>query len=186
MNNYFKIIILLFPFILFGQGVEITGTPSQYVEHISEVWKVDKDRIVYISDESTLDDLSTTLHNSILSFAKGKLSTSAEILDGKRALDPDACGLALNNLNIENVTNHLKTGNDYTGLHLKKVVDNSDFRFKNELTSVLIYSKKLDFFVGDYFKALKEFSKKGVGYVIIIFDNEINSQIPGALQNQTE
>ena len=42
----------------------------------------------------------------------------------------------------------------------------------------------MDFFIQDYFKVIEEFSKQGVDYVIIAFDNEITAQIPGALSNE--
>lgn|SRR5690606_23740129 len=183
MQKIIGIIIVFFPTIIFGQALEIKDTPNEYIEHIVKVWDIDKQRIVYISNQSTLEELSTILHNSILSFVKGNYSTSAEILDGKREIDPQACGLALNNLEIENIKKNLKLGNDYTKIHLKKIVDDSNFEFDDKLTTVLLYSKKLDFFTGDYFRVLKELSKKDIEYVIIVFDNEINEQIPNALKN---
>lgn len=182
MSRIFKIIVLLFPVVLFGQGMEIKDTPKEYVDHIVNVWEVDSDKIVYISDETSIFKLASVFHNSILTFAEGKLSTSAEILDGKRKLNKKTCGLALNNLDPENVKKHLRKGHDYTKIRLKKMVDDTDFKFSDErITTVLVYSKKLDYFIGDYFQVLKEFSEKGMDYVIIALDNEITSQIPGAL-----
>ena len=183
MSIYFKIVFLLFPIVLFAQGPKFDDTPKEYVNHIVNLWDVDSDKIVYITDKTTLSDLSSIMHNSILSFVKGKQSTSAEILDGRRQVDSTACGLALNNLELDNVKKHLKEGKDYTKMHLKKAADNTPYEFSDKLTTILIYSKKLDGFLGDYFTILRDFNKKGVDYVIIIFDNEINNQIPGALKN---
>lgn len=179
-----KIILLLFPTILLGQGIQIKDTPEEYVNHIVKVWEVDKDKIVYVSAETSLLKLASILHSSVLSFVKGELSTSAEILDGRREIDKDACGLTLNNLELDNVKQHLKKGNDYTKVRLKRLTDNADFNFNNDrITTVLIYSKKMDYVINDYFKVLKEFSKQGTDYVIITFDDEITRQIPGALNN---
>ena len=41
----------------------------------------------------------------------------------------------------------------------------------------------MDYVIQGYFKVLEEFAGQGVDYVIITFDNEITSQIPGALNN---
>jgi hypothetical protein len=41
----------------------------------------------------------------------------------------------------------------------------------------------MDYYINDYFKIIKEFSQQGVDYIIITFDDEITSQIPGALNN---
>ena len=114
MQKIIRIIIIFIPAIFFGQTLEIKDTTNEYIEHIIKVWDIDKQRIVYISYKSSLEGLSTILHNSILSFVKENYSTSAEILDGKREIDSQACGLALNNLEIENIKKNLKLGNDYT------------------------------------------------------------------------
>ena len=183
MNLFFKIIVLLFPAILLGQGAEIKETPEEYLNHIVETWNVDSNKIVYISNETSMVDLAQNLHNSVLSFTKGELSTSAEILDGRREVDESVCGLALNNLNVENVEENLKDGKDYTKFHLKKLADNTDFNLTDSTTAILIYSKKMDYVIQDYFKVLEEFAGQGVDYIIITFDNEITSQIPEALNN---
>lgn len=91
--------------------------------------------------------------------------------------------LALNNLNVENVEENLKDGKDYTKFHLKKLVDNTDFNLTDNTTAILIYSKKMDYVIQDYFKVLEEFARQGVDDVIITFDNKITSQILGALNN---
>lgn len=185
MNKVLKIIVFLFPVILFGQGMEIKDTPKEYIDHIVDIWEVDSNNIVYISDETSLFQLASVLHESVLSFVEGKLSTSAEILDGRRKLNKKVCGLALNNLDIDNVKKHLRKGHDYTKINLKRMTDDTDFYFSNErITTVLVYSKKLDYVIGDYFKVLKEFSEKGMDYVIITLDNEITSQISGALSQE--
>lgn len=93
------------------------------------------------------------------------------------------CGLALNDLNVENVEENLKDGKDYTKFHLKKLADSTDFNLTDSTTAILIYSKKMDYVIQGYFKVLEEFAGQGVDYVIITFDNEITSQIPGALNN---
>ncbi len=183
MGNFLKILLFFYPIISFSQSVEITDTPQEYIQHISKVWDVDQNKIVYITNQSTLDDLASVIHNSVLTFVAGELSTSAEILDGRRIVNPKQCGLALNNLDLENIKKHLQKGNDYRKIQLKKVIDDTDYIFNNQLTTVLIYSKKLDFFMGDYFKVLKELSQRNVDYLIIIFDNEINNQIPNALKS---
>lgn len=41
----------------------------------------------------------------------------------------------------------------------------------------------MDYVRQDYFKFLENFARQGVDDVIITFDNEITSQIPGALNN---
>lgn len=92
MNLFFKIIMLLFPAILLGQGAEIKETPDEYLNHIVEKWNVDSNKIVYISNQTSMVDLAQNLHNSVLSFTKGELSTSAEILDGRREVDESVCG----------------------------------------------------------------------------------------------
>ncbi|WP_413514140.1 hypothetical protein [Myroides odoratus] len=187
MSKIFKIIIFLFPFIVFGQGMEIKDTPKEYIDHIVNIWEVDSNKIIYISNETSLFKLASNFHESVLSFVEGKLSTSAEILDGRRKWNKKVCGLALNNLDIENVRKHLRKGNDYTKIHLKRIVDDTEFNFKNDsMTTVLVYSKKLDYVINDYFKVLKEFSDKGMDYVIITMDNEILSQIPGALSQEKD
>lgn len=184
MKTFISFFLLLSPFFFYGQPKEINETPKQYLEHITNTWDVDPNKVVYISDKTSLEDLSSIMHNSVLSFVKGENSTSAEILDGKRIVDPNACGLALNNLELENVLKHLKEGNDYTAINLKRLVDNGNFTFSDKLTTVLIYSKKLDALVADYFHVLKDFSEKDVDYVLVIFDNEITEQIPGAIKNK--
>ncbi|WP_430613398.1 hypothetical protein [Flavobacterium sp. JP2137] len=182
MNKVLKIIIFLFPIILFGQGMEIKDTPKEYVDHIVNIWEVDSSKIVYISKETSLFKLASVFHESVLAFVAGNLSTSAEILDGRRKWNKKVCGLALNNLDIENVKKHLRKGHDYSKIRFKRVADGTEFNFNNEnMTTVLIYSKKLDYVIGDYFKVLKGFSDKGMDYVIITMDNEILSQIPTAL-----
>lgn len=183
MNKILQSILLIFPVLVFGQGMAINDTPKEYIDHIVNVWEVDSNNIVYISDETSLLKLAGILHNSVLSFAEGELSTSAEILDGKREVDKDVCGLALNNLDLKNIQKHLKKGNDYTQIRLKKLTDNTAFNLSNNLTTVLLYSKKMDYYINDYFKIIKEFSQQGVDYIIITFDDEITSQIPGALNN---
>lgn len=184
MNIYSRLLILLlFPVTMLAQDIEIKDTPQEYIEHVAKTWSVNKENIVYVTNKTTLTDLASVIHTSLLSFVKGELSTAAEILDGRRTIDPAACGLPVNNLDIENVKKHLKTGNDYRKIHFKRVKDNSDFKFSDKLTSVLLYSKKLDYFLGDYFKVMKEFSKKDADYIIIVFDNEVSTQIPGALKN---
>src|SRR5690606_40444524 len=65
MNLFFKIIVLLFPAILLGQGVEIKETPKEYLNHIVETWNVDSNKIVYISNETSMVDLAQNLHNSV-------------------------------------------------------------------------------------------------------------------------
>ena len=90
--------------------------------------------------------------------------------------------LALNNLNVENVEENLKDGKDYTKFHLKKLVDNTDFNLTDNTTAILIYSKKMDYVIQDYFKVLEEFARQGVDYVIITFDNKITSQILGGIK----
>lgn len=182
MNQFLKIIIFLFPVFLFGQGMEIKDTPKEYVDHLVNIWEVDANKIVYISNETSIFKLASVFHESVLSFVEGKLSTSAEILDGRRKWNKKVCGLALNNLDIQNVKKHLRKGHDYSKIRLKKLADNTEFSFGDgSLTTVLVYSKKLDYVIGDYFKVLKDFSDKGMDYVIITMDNEILSQIPGAL-----
>ena len=88
MGNFLKILLFFYPIISFSQSVEITDTPQEYIQHISKVWDVDQNKIVYITNQSTLDDLASVIHNSVLTFVAGELSTSAEILDGRRIVNP--------------------------------------------------------------------------------------------------
>lgn len=185
MNKFLKIITVLFPMVLFGQGMEIKDTPKEYVDHIVNIWEVDSNKIVYISDETSLFKLASVFHESVLSFVEGKLSTSAEILDGRRKWNKKVCGLALNNLDVENVKKHLRKGHDYNKIQFKRMTDDTTFSFSADtMTTVLVYSKKLDYVIGDYFKVLKEFSDKGMDYVIISMDDEVLRQIPGALSQR--
>lgn len=184
MINIFQLFALLMPAFFYAQPFEINENPEQYMQHIVSSWQVDPQKIVYITNETDLEDLATVMHNSVLAFVQKEQSTSAEILDGKREKDPDACGLALNNLELQNVYQHLKNGNDYTSISFKKLKDNEPYFFSDKLTAVLIYSKRIDAFIADYFKVLKDFEHKNVDYVIVVFDNEITSQIPGAISNE--
>ncbi|MGG5508032.1 MULTISPECIES: hypothetical protein [unclassified Myroides] len=199
MKKWLTLVAFACPLLFFGQteipqgeqaialsqlGVSLDHiTPKEYEDHIVETWRVDRNKIVYVTTEMSLFKLASSLHGSMLSFAEGQKSTSAEILDGRRMNDKKACGIALNNLDLDNVKKHLKKGKNYQKLKLKRLTDNSDYQIGDDLTTVLIYSKKLDYFIGDYFTILNEYNKQNVDYVLIVLDDEITSQIPGALNN---
>ncbi|MBB1140748.1 hypothetical protein [Myroides sp. WP-1] len=199
MRKWLTLVACACPLLFFGQtempqgeqtialsqlGVSLDNiTPKEYEDHIVQTWNIDRNKIVYVTTEMSLFRLASSLHGSMLSFAEGQKSTSAEILDGRKMNDKKACGIALNNLDLDNVKKHLKKGKNYQKLKLKRLTDHSDYQLGEELTSVLIYSKKLDYFIGDYFKIVTEYNKQNVDYVLIVFDDEITSQIPGALNN---
>lgn len=184
------LVVCLFPMISVAQkgiGVEINSTPQEYVEHIVATWGVDKDKIVYITDETSLFKLSRSIQGSLLSFTQGPLSTSADILNGKVTeagkRKKSTCGLSLNNLDIDHIKKYLKKGKNYQKLTLKRMSDNSAYEIGEDLTTVLMYSQKLDYVIGEYFQIIKQLEAEDVDYMILCFDDEITRQIPGALSN---
>ncbi|MBB1149598.1 hypothetical protein H4K35_05530 [Myroides sp. NP-2] len=184
------LVVCLFPMISFAQkgiGVEINSTPQEYVEHIVATWGVDKDKIVYITDETSMFKLSRSIQGSLLSFTQGPLSTSADILNGKVTeagkRKKSTCGLSLNNLDIDHIKKYLKKGKNYQKLTLKRMSDNSAYEIGEDLTTVLMYSQKLDYVIGEYFQIIKQLEAEDVDYMILCFDDEITRQIPGALSN---
>ncbi|MDM1407070.1 hypothetical protein [Myroides sp. DF42-4-2] len=184
------LVVCLFPMISVAQkgiGVEINSTPQEYVEHIVATWGVDKDKIVYITDETSLFKLSRSIQGSLLSFTQGPLSTSADILNGKVTeagkRKKSTCGLSLNNLDIDHIKKYLKKGKNYQKLTLKRMSDNSAYEIREDLTTVLMYSQKLDYVIGEYFQIIKQLEAEDVDYMILCFDDEITRQIPGALSN---
>ena len=184
------LVVCLFPLISVAQkgiGVEINSTPQEYVEHIVATWGVDKDKIVYITDETSLFKLSRSIQGSLLSFTQGPLSTSADILNGKVTeagkRKKSTCGLSLNNLDIDHIKKYLKKGKNYQKLTLKRMSDNSAYEIGEDLTTVLMYSQKLDYVIGEYFQIIKQLEAEDVDYMILCFDDEITRQIPGALSN---
>lgn len=175
-------ISVLISMVSWSQNKTIDETPEQYLEHVQNTWDVDGSKIVYISDQTSLFRLATTMHESMLSFVAGELSTSADILDGRNKQNKKVCGLVLNNLDLDHVRNYLKKGRNYSKIKFKRLLDNSEYNFDSQrITSVLLYTKKLDYFMGDYFEVLKQFNTQDVDYIIVVLDNEITTQIPGAL-----
>lgn len=189
MRKWFFLVVCFFPLVSLAQmGMEINSTPQEYVDHIVTTWGIDKDKIVYVTDETSLFKLSRNIQGSLLSFAQGALSTSADLLDGKvkesGKRKKSACGLSLNNLDIDNIKKKLKKGKNYQKLTLKRLSDNSEYTIGEALTTVMIYTQKFDYVINDYFEVIKKLAEENVDYIILTFDDEITRQIPGALHNK--
>lgn len=193
MRKWLFLVVCFFPMLSFAQmeiglGMEINSTPAEYVDHIVKTWGVDKDKIVYVTDETSLFKLSRNMQESLLSFTEGKLSTSADLLNGKIKASgkrkKSACGLSLNNLDIANIKKHLRKGKNYQNLTFKRITDNSEYTIGDELTTVMVYSQKFDYVINEYFEMIKKLAEENVDYIILTFDDEITRQIPGALSNK--
>lgn len=191
MNKHKHNIILIFFCLLTSFSAtsqnypEINDSPEEYIEHISTTWALEKNKVVYISNEDNMLNLMNNFHNSVFVFVKDNLSTSADIINEKDKPEADVCGLSLGNLDVKHINESLKDGKDYTQIKFKRMVDGTDYQFSDQLTSVLVYSKKLDFYIKDYITILTQLYKENnVDYVLICMDNEVLAKIPDALQTE--
>lgn len=205
MKLTYKIIFVIIPFVLISCiGVNVVRkSDSQerdsleedkkeksseiYIKKVAELLEVPEKKIYYVSTSSE-EGFLHRLHPAMISFVKGKKTTSNEDI---KVMGSDGLlsSCEVNAINKELIEQHLKeTGKDYGAMVLKNIAEREIYRFDpNQITAVMFYADQMGLFAKPYLESLKRLEgKDNIPYIIISMDGKLLTDLQDVYLNKEE
>lgn len=181
-----KVIVLLSLFCLInyttikGQNSKSTENSSMVSNYLAEVSKLSEfsgNEIYYVSTKSDSDFLKK-LQPSIITFVKGRKTTTIDNLQlphnpNVKSLN-SSCGVDDITKNVIEYNLKENPNIDYNSMVLKNLKSKNIFVFpKDQIVSVMLYSKNMGVFSKQYVDTLKRIKKEyNIDYIIITMDGQ--------------
>lgn len=180
-------IILLF---IMGQCsfsfAQNTDKHLNYLDEESSEIEINSNKFYYVTKESD----STFMENikrSLITFVKEEKSVSIDELEGEGSNGKiplnNSCGIKT--LTYEMIKKNLNDKKNYRGIDIKRIKDQKPFNInQNEITGVMLYSKKIRYIVEPYLKKLNELNDKyGINFILITLDSKLIDSLSDSYQN---
>jgi len=157
-----------------------------YLNEESSETNVNADKFYYVTSKSD-SVFFKDIKRSLITFVKGNKSVSIDELNGSDSNGTiqlnNSCGIK--DLSLEMINNNLNDIKGYKGIDIKRVKDQKPFNInRNEITGIMLYSKKLRYLVEPYLKKLNELKEKyGVDYILITLDTTLINSLPDSYEN---
>jgi len=157
-----------------------------YLNEESTETNVNADKFYYVTSKSD-SVFFKDIKRSLITFVKGNKSVSIDELNGSDSNGTiqlnNSCGIK--DLSLEMINNNLNDIKGYKGIDIKRIKDQKPFNInRNEITGIMLYSKKLRYLVEPYLKKLNEFKEKyGVDYILITLDTTLINSLPDSYEN---
>lgn len=157
-----------------------------YLNEESSETNVNADKFYYVTSKSD-SVFFKDIKRSLITFVKGNKSVSIDELNGSDSNGTiqlnNSCGIK--DLNLEMIKNNLNDIKGYKGLDIKRIKDQKPFDInRNEITGIMLYSKKLRYLVEPYLKKLNGLKEKyGIDYILITLDTTLIDSLPDSYEN---
>lgn len=157
-----------------------------YLNEESSETNINADKFYYVTSKSD-SVFFKDIKRSLITFVKGNKSVSIDELNGSDSNGTiqlnNSCGIK--DLNLEMIKNNLNDIKGYKGLDIKRIKDQKPFDInRNEITGIMLYSKKLRYLVEPYLKKLNGLKEKyGIDYILITLDTTLIDSLPDSYEN---
>ncbi|MBS1549050.1 MAG: hypothetical protein JSS94_04170 [Bacteroidetes bacterium] len=160
-----------------NKSTENSSKVSNYLAEVSKLSKISGNEIYYVSTKSDSDFLKK-LQPSIITFVKGRKTTTIDNLQLPH--NPNVKNLN-SSCGVDDITKNVIEYNlkedpniDYNSVVLKNLKSKNTFVFpKDQIVSVMLYSKNMGVFSKQYVDTLKRIKKEyNIDFIILTMDGQ--------------